>query len=50
MNVIFFAIALIAFITTGWHQVSWVPMNGQVSPMAALSKAMIQSAADLFVL
>jgi spore maturation protein SpmA len=44
MNVIFFAIILIAFLTTGWHQLHWVPVNGDPSPMEGLSKAMVESA------
>jgi len=46
MNVVFFAIVLIAFFTAGWHQVNWVPVDGQVSPMESLSKAMVMSAGD----
>jgi spore maturation protein SpmA/spore maturation protein SpmB len=45
MNVIFLAIILIAFLTTGWHQLHWVPVNGGPSPMEGLSKAMVESAA-----
>jgi spore maturation protein SpmA/spore maturation protein SpmB len=45
MNVIFFAIILIAFLTTGWHQLHWVPVNGGPSPMEGLSKAVVESAA-----
>ncbi len=46
MNVVFFAIVLIAFLTAGWHQINWVPLDGQVSPMEVLSKAMVVSASD----
>ena len=45
MNIVFFAIVLIAFLTTGWHQLTWVPAAGEISPMAALSTAMVESAA-----
>jgi spore maturation protein SpmA len=45
MNIVFFAIVLIAFLTTGYHQLSWVPTVGEISPMAVLSKAMVESAA-----
>ena len=45
VNIVFFAIVLIAFLATGWRQVFWVPVAGELSPMEALSKAMIESAA-----
>ena len=45
MNIVFFAIVLIAFLTTGWHQLFWVATAGELSPMEILSKAMIESAA-----
>jgi spore maturation protein SpmA len=45
MNVIFLAIILIAFFSTGWHQLHWVLVNGNPSPMEGLSKAMVESAA-----
>jgi spore maturation protein SpmA/spore maturation protein SpmB len=45
MNIVFFAIVLISFLTTGWHQLHWVPTAGEVSPMEALSRAMVESAA-----
>ena len=44
MNIVFFAIVLIAFASAGWHQLNWVPGNGDVSPMEGLSKAMVESA------
>ena len=43
MNVIFFAIVLIAFATAAWQQV-FLPA-GETSPMDALSMAMVESAA-----
>jgi spore maturation protein SpmA len=45
MNIIFLSIVLIAFAATGWHQLAGVPVPGQPSPMEALSKAMVDSAA-----
>ena len=44
MNVIFFAIVLIAFLVAGWKQLTWLPLADQPSPIEALSKAMIDSA------
>jgi len=44
VNIIFFAIVLTAFLTAGWHQIAWVPKEGEISPMEALSKAMVDSA------
>ncbi len=42
MNVIFFALVLIAFLTAAWRQLQW---SGEgVSPMDALSQGMVQSA------
>ena len=45
MNIVFFAIVLISFLTTGWRQLFWLPTAGAVSPMEGLSKAMVESAA-----
>ena len=44
MNIIFFAIVLIAFLSAGWRQINWMPGDGMVSPMEGLSKAMVESA------
>ncbi|MBW1734995.1 MAG: spore maturation protein [Deltaproteobacteria bacterium] len=44
MNIIFFAIVLIAFASAGWRQVHWVPAGDAVSPMEGLSRAMVESA------
>jgi spore maturation protein SpmA len=44
MNVIFFAIVLIAFLVAGWEQLTWLPLADQPSPIETLSKAMIDSA------
>ncbi len=44
MNVVFFAIVLIAFLTTAWREFSWVPVDGVASPMNSLSAAMVDSA------
>ncbi len=45
MNVIFFAIVLAAFASAGWRQATWTEGVGDLSPMEALSRAMIESAA-----
>lgn len=45
MNVVFFAIVLIAFITAAWRQISWIPATGAIAPIEQLSKAMVESAA-----
>ncbi|HYR03021.1 MAG TPA: nucleoside recognition domain-containing protein, partial [Syntrophobacteria bacterium] len=45
MNIVFFAIVLIAFFTSGWRQLFWLPAAGEPSPMEALTKAMVESAA-----
>ena len=44
MNIIFFAIVLIAFVFTGWHQIFGGPFVAGHLPMQVLSKAMIDSA------
>ena len=45
MNLIFFIIVLVAFLSAGWHQIHWVPDPGEVSPMEVLTDAMVDSAA-----
>jgi spore maturation protein SpmA len=45
MNIIFLSIVLIAFITAGGRQFFIAQATGQLSPMEALSKAMVDSAA-----
>lgn len=45
MNLIFFTIVIVAFLTAGWHQLGWIPAEGETAPMEALSKAMVESAA-----
>ena len=45
MNIIFLSIVLIAFVTAGWRQLFSAPATGHLSPMEALSKAMVDSAA-----
>lgn len=45
MNYIFFGIVSIAFLSAGWHQLFWAASTGDVSPMEALSKAVVESAA-----
>jgi spore maturation protein SpmA len=45
MNKIFFGIVLVAFLTAGWHQFTWVPGGGEaISPMEGLSKGMVDAA------
>ncbi|OPX34563.1 MAG: spore maturation protein, partial [Desulfobacteraceae bacterium 4484_190.1] len=46
MNIVFFAIILISFITACWHQFTWIPAHGSTPPMAMLSKAIIESASS----
>ena len=45
MNTVFLAIVLVAFGAAAWGQLFATPAPGGVSPMEALSKAMVQSAA-----
>jgi spore maturation protein SpmA/spore maturation protein SpmB len=45
MNVVFFAMVLVAFFTSGWRQLFWLAAAGGLSPMEALTKAMVESAA-----
>jgi spore maturation protein SpmA len=45
MNVIFFTIVLVSFLTSAWHQLVWIPKDGLKSPMEALSTAVVESAA-----
>jgi spore maturation protein SpmA len=45
MNIILLLMVASAFIFAGWHQLAWIPVEGQSAPMVALSKAMIDSAA-----
>src|SRR5512137_1505244 len=44
MNVVFFAIVLIAFGTAAWNQITWIPEAGIDAPMERLTKAMVDSA------
>jgi spore maturation protein SpmA/spore maturation protein SpmB len=44
MNVAFLGIVFVAFATAAWREIRWV--SGALSPMAGLSKAMIESAAS----
>jgi spore maturation protein SpmA len=44
MNIIFFALVAVSFLFAGWRELSWTPVMSDISPMAALSKAMIDSA------
>jgi spore maturation protein SpmA len=45
MNIVFLAIVLAAFAVAGGRQLAGLPAPGQLPPMEALSKAMIESAA-----
>jgi spore maturation protein SpmA len=44
MNLIFFSLVAVSFLFAGWAELSWTPAISDISPMAALSKAMIDSA------
>jgi spore maturation protein SpmA len=44
MNIVFLIIVGSAFCFAGWRQILWVPVEGQTSPIEALSKAMVESA------
>ena len=44
MNIIFLLIVLLAFGFAGWHQLFWIPVEGQTAPIEAVSKAMVESA------
>ena len=45
MNIILLIMVITAFAFAGWHQLAWIPVEGQSAPMVALSKAMIDTAA-----
>ncbi len=45
MNIILLIMVGAAFVFAGWHQLAWIPVQGQSAPMEVLSKAMIESAA-----
>ncbi|MGC9965309.1 MAG: nucleoside recognition domain-containing protein [Syntrophobacteraceae bacterium] len=44
MNFIFFALALIGFITAGWRQLFWAHTTDAAAPMEVLTKAIVDSA------
>lgn len=44
MNIIFFSLVAVSFLFAGWRELSWTPAMGDITPMAALSKAMVESA------
>ncbi len=46
MNIVFFFIVLVSFFAAAWHQLHWLPVEGQMSPMETLSKAVVASAGD----
>jgi spore maturation protein SpmA len=43
MNAVFLLIIFTAFITTAWHQLTWVASPDSVAPMQALTTAMIEA-------
>jgi spore maturation protein SpmA/spore maturation protein SpmB len=45
MNIIFLSLVAVSFMFAGWRQLSWTPAAGDISPMAALTQAMVESAA-----
>ncbi len=45
MNIILLIMVGVAFVFAGWHQLAWIPVQGQSAPMEVLSKAIIDSAA-----
>jgi spore maturation protein SpmA/spore maturation protein SpmB len=44
MNIVFFCLVLLSFLFAGWRGILWSPEMGGTDPMAALTKAMIDSA------
>ncbi len=51
MNVVFFAIVLVAFVVTGYRQIVWAPSAADaVAPMQALATAMVDQAAGAVTL
>lgn len=44
MNVIFFVMALVAFLSAAWQQTLGIPSGESIAPMERLSKAMVESA------
>jgi spore maturation protein SpmA/spore maturation protein SpmB len=44
MNIVFFSLVLVSFLFAGWHQLDWISAGTAISPMAVLSKAMVDSA------
>ena len=51
MNAVFFAIVFVAFVVGGYHQIGWVaPAPDAVSPMDALSRAMVEAASGAVTL
>ncbi len=44
MNIALLVIVGIAFLFAGWRQILWLPLEGQLAPMEALSVAMVESA------
>jgi spore maturation protein SpmA len=46
MNVVFFGMIVMAFLTAAVRQFMWAGVGGEVSPLETLSKAVVQSAGD----
>ena len=46
MNGIFFAFVVVSFFFAAIHQLSWIPVVGEKSPIEVLGQSMIGSAAD----
>jgi spore maturation protein SpmA/spore maturation protein SpmB len=44
MNIVFFAIVCISFLTASWPQLLFIPGDGRKTPMEALSSAIVDSA------
>lgn len=45
MNIVFFSLVAVSFLFAGWREIFWTSAMGDMTPMAALSKAMVDSAA-----
>src|SRR5208283_1962445 len=43
MNLIFFALVLIGFITVGWQQLIWIPSVNAIAPIEKLSRAIVEA-------
>ncbi len=43
MNLIFFALVLIGFITVGWQQLIWIASGNTIAPIEKLSRAIVEA-------